>query len=509
MSRDIRAGGAFVEFFSKGKVGVMRDLQTVQTSLRAFGTATAAISGAIAAGLGAAFAKFSSMGDSLTDTANRLGITTERLQELSYAASQSGASMADVERAMLMAQRKGLNFEKVAAAIGAMEDPVRRNQAAFEAFGKSGAKIAPMLKELSQLSTKARELGLVFKPEDVAAGGRMADMWGAIKDQVAAVAFHVGAALAPAMETLFGVTQQVLAVTIRFVDQNRALVIGAALSSIALGAMAGGFLGVAAAAWIATTAMTAYSTIAAVAAGITAVIVSPVAIIVGLLAALGAELVAAAAYWAFYTEQGQRAMKFLWNVVSTTLKGIGDAIMSGNLKLAWEIALAGVFVVFAKFQEKLTAAWEAMKTRIIASTIDMAKVINESLPAFLKIQGMDVVGNALNGQRQQAEKNANAQAGALANAAQFALDALAAKAGKEKERAFPEMPGLPKFQGAGQFGAGSQSGQFGSFNAAIAAMAGRTGQLTVEQKQLDALEEMKDDMAIIRKKAEEGGLVFG
>lgn len=224
MSRDIRAGGAFVEFFSKGKGGLLKDLLLVQGSLAAFASAAAAaaaavaaVGGAITAGLGASFLKFSQMGDDLTDAANRIGITTERLQELTYAAGQSGAKMEDVERAMLQAQKKGLDFEKVAAAIGKIEDPMKRNQAAFAAFGKSGAKIAPMLKDLGALSAKARELGLVFKPEDVAAGGRMADMMGTIKAQVEAIVFAVGASMSPVMEQVFTVTQTILAEVIKMV----------------------------------------------------------------------------------------------------------------------------------------------------------------------------------------------------------------------------------------------------------------------------------------------------
>src|SRR4051794_6435222 len=104
--KDIRAGGAFIEIFFKKKEnsGAVVDdlkgelqgkLQTISRVAGGIGTALAGASATVLGPLGAAFASFLHQGDGLTDMADRIGITTDRLQELAFAASQSGASMED------------------------------------------------------------------------------------------------------------------------------------------------------------------------------------------------------------------------------------------------------------------------------------------------------------------------------------------------------------------------------------------------------------------------------
>lgn len=402
MSRDIRAGGAFVEFFSKGKAGLMKDLAGVQAGLSALAlaanaaaavaAAAAAVGGAAIAGLAVSFKKFLDHSDKFSDMAARTGATTKRLQELDYAASQSGASIEDVERAMLTAQRKGLDFEKVAKVIGEIEDPMKRTQAAFEAFGKAGLKLGPMFAEMDKLAAKANLLGLVLGMEDTAKGGQLKDMLETITKQVNSLAAVIGSTLAPVMEVVFAKTQEILAQVIR------------------------------------------------------------------------------------------------------AMQGVRDAIIASNIPLAFEIVWTASLLEFEKFRSQLLMSLAHLGQ-------DMVKMAMQISKHFAKALWKGDIGGLADLAKMIQKPSRNIPE------LQKRLDALIDKAAVQRERMgylLPSMPALPRFNIP--TGLRVQSGQFGTFNAAIASMAGRTGQLTVEQKQLDALEDIDDKLGKI---IEKGGLTFG
>lgn len=99
----IRAGRAFIEIMGDDSK-LQQTLKGVQTRLKNFGASIAATGGAlIGAGsaivaplVGAAVA-FAKAGAELDDAAGRTGVSASKLQELAFAAEQSGASLTDVE----------------------------------------------------------------------------------------------------------------------------------------------------------------------------------------------------------------------------------------------------------------------------------------------------------------------------------------------------------------------------------------------------------------------------
>lgn len=524
--KEIRAGGAFVEIYLKGKETLFKGLDETAAKLQSvsrvtgmIGGALTGVSAAVLAPLGAAFSSFMAQGDKLSDTAARIGITTDRLQELSFAASQSGASMEDVERAMLEAQKRGLDFEKTAAEIGKITDPAERNRAAFEAFGKAGLKIAPMLAELPALSAKAHDLGIVRDAGDVAAAGELADMWGILTEQAAVLAFTVGGALAPVMKQVFEVLMGAMKATIDFVSANRELVVGIAAGALIVGALGVAFLTVSAI----CAGLAVAITVAGSALGF---ILSPIGAVTLAVVAIGAALVAGVAYWFMYTQSGQEAASYIakslqqiWEFTTKVLGGIFNAVAAGNLQLAWEIALAGVFVVFTKFREKLVAAWESMKTQLVHSTVGMLSTLNSVLPKAM--QTPQVLLNAAVAGRAMEENRANATSKGLTGVAEAALDRLTKKAAAEREEKgfefkMPEMPDLQDFEKLEELSnvankaATSWTGQAGFFQNAH--LAGVSGQLTNEverdKKKVEILEGVLDELKPIRKAAEDRGLVF-
>lgn len=201
-------------------LGSFREMQQgvggLTATLGAFRGALAPIVGG--AGLGlmitglAGLAKESlSAADALGDTAQRLGVNVERLQELQHAARLSGASNEDLETGLRNLNRRlgeaaagqseavklfddmGISVRGAggqlrdtgdilgdfADRIAATASPAERVRLAVEAFGRSGTMLLPMLAEgsrgLEQFFAEAQRLGLVMDSQLVREAGRAND----------------------------------------------------------------------------------------------------------------------------------------------------------------------------------------------------------------------------------------------------------------------------------------------------------------------------------------------
>lgn len=138
-------------------------------------------------------------GDAAVKTAQRLGITAEAVQELGYAAGQSGSSIEEVNAALgrfakgmddakrigtgkdpvtqalrsiglsakdLKGETLDQNLEVIANRFAEMPDGAKKTAAAMNLFGRAGANLIPLLnsgqKGIVDLRNEARELGLVI-----------------------------------------------------------------------------------------------------------------------------------------------------------------------------------------------------------------------------------------------------------------------------------------------------------------------------------------------------------
>ena len=152
----------------------------------------------------------------LNDTSSALGVTTEALQELGYAAQLNGSSlegMADGLRKlsvhMEQAATQGGESAQVFARLGvavteggklraadavlediaekfkAMPDGARKVATAIDLFGKSGASLIPTLtvgrEEIVKLREEARGLGVVMSKELIESGDSLGDTWDKLK----------------------------------------------------------------------------------------------------------------------------------------------------------------------------------------------------------------------------------------------------------------------------------------------------------------------------------------
>lgn len=128
--------------------------------------------------------------DTIDKGSQRMKISTDAFQELSYAADLSGVSMSTLEKAAKKLEGTDLNFDEALDQIYSLETAEERAAAAAELFGESVAyQMTPMLnasaEDMAAMRQEAHDLGLVMGEDAVKNGAAMNDMFakvdGAIK----------------------------------------------------------------------------------------------------------------------------------------------------------------------------------------------------------------------------------------------------------------------------------------------------------------------------------------
>lgn len=195
-----------------------------------------ALAGSVGFSLQQSVSNFASTGDALDKMSQRVGISAERLQEFSYAATHAGAAPEELEDALkdlgehmaeiangidtssdafTLFQKLGIDmkdaagnmrpvedvFLDLADAIQRNEDPALRAKMAMATMGDSGRKLIPMLtggtQGLEQMAAQARSLGLVMSNDAVASAANMTDHLDDMKAVVGSVGNTIGQILAP------------------------------------------------------------------------------------------------------------------------------------------------------------------------------------------------------------------------------------------------------------------------------------------------------------------------
>ena len=211
------------------------------------------VSGAVRAGEGLTeiITKTVETASALNDTSVALGVTTDAIQELGYAAQLNGSSVEGMsdgirklsinmqaaasgsEETAQTFRRLGVQITEggklraadavladIADKFKAMPSGARRVAAAVDLFGKSGAALIPTLAEgsgkLAEWRKEARDLGKVLDKETIAAGDELGDSWDRLKAAADGLRYSIGGPL------LEGIRESVDA-TVAWVKANRAL----------------------------------------------------------------------------------------------------------------------------------------------------------------------------------------------------------------------------------------------------------------------------------------------
>jgi len=234
---------------SKQLKGITGQLQGMRKQIRMAGMAMTAAGGAILAAGILSVRTYAKMGDEVQKMALRTGFSTEALSELRHAAEISGTSLESLEKAVkkmaktVMDAKDGLatyvrafdriglsaedlielapeeQFDKIAMAIAAVENPTIRAATAQEIFGRAGTQLLPMLaqgaEELRELREEAHKLGIVFDQEAANAAAEFNDALTRLNAGMTGIKNEVGGALIPTLMTLIdtmtGVTENIIA----------------------------------------------------------------------------------------------------------------------------------------------------------------------------------------------------------------------------------------------------------------------------------------------------------
>lgn len=187
---------------SADKMGA--SLRTIGAAAKGI-AAVGATAGVAAGGLFLLVQRAANAAEEIADMADKVGVSTERLQELRFAFTQNGSSIADVNMGLSRLNaglgafvatgtgpaKEGLAalgittreaaaqlgrgeqaFDNVVKRLAAIQDPAQRAGAAARIFGEeAGPKLAILIGkgtgEIDALSKKAREMGLVLRDDAV------------------------------------------------------------------------------------------------------------------------------------------------------------------------------------------------------------------------------------------------------------------------------------------------------------------------------------------------------
>lgn len=396
----VRAGGAFVELFLRDHMSPV--LKTAEKNLVAFGQGLTNI-GAGLVGIGAAVLTplilaatfFASSGAALDDMSGRTGVAAEQLSALSYAAGQSGTSIEELEGGLAKMGKKivetgeagkgaielveGLTVSLAdlagktpdqqmlvfADAIAGIEDPGKRTAAVMEVFGKSGTKLLPLFADgaagIKKLTTQAKELGVVMSEKDIKAAAGLDDAWATLTDQGKALSNMFGAAIAPALTDLLTASQPIIAGIIKWIDQNRQLVVTVA-------AVAAACVGIGTALVVVGTTITLIGSSLGALAGLAtflAPIAMPIAAIAAAVFGLGLAFPAwqdaASGVFGWMLQQWQSLADFVGPIIG----GIVAAVSAGDFGAAAEIAWLGIKVAWQHGVAWVEGLWVDFKERFL------------------------------------------------------------------------------------------------------------------------------------------------
>jgi len=385
----IRQGRAFVELFTDD-TKLQQGLRKAENALKKFGRSVSQVGSkmmlggaAILAPLGLAVKSYASAGEELKEMADRTGVAVEALSALKYAASQTGASMEDLEKGIKMSQKvmgstagakalaelgidaaklKALSPEEafltLAEVISRIPNQADRAAAAMKIFGRAGVSLLPFIKGgrngIEELMAQAKKLGLIMSTEDAEAAHTLSNSMSRVHQQVMKVVESVGAALAPALEQFGQWLSKIIPQVRAWVDENRGLIVAIAKGALYL-------VGFGAALWaIGKACAVAATIIATLRVVVAAVTIKTFLWIAGIAAAVAALL--------YFTG----GLSELGSVFKTTWGGISDAMAAGDLALAMQIVWAGIRVVWAEGIDWLLDFFHSFWTVLLEAVYTMS-----------------------------------------------------------------------------------------------------------------------------------------
>lgn len=196
---------------SASKSLASKGLDAVKTSAKAVATGIAATAAGVTAAGVAIFntaENTAAAGDEIDKQSQKIGLSAEDYQKLSYAADLCGTNMNTMKTAQKSLQSSGsdLNLTDAIKQVASISDESERSAKAVELFGKKAAQeLQPMLNSgtegIENMLQSAEDLGLVMSNENVAASAKFQDSLSTLTSTAGAVKNSITANLLPGLTT--------------------------------------------------------------------------------------------------------------------------------------------------------------------------------------------------------------------------------------------------------------------------------------------------------------------
>lgn len=397
--KDVKAGGAYLEISIRDRIGKGLDaikrrmtafgagLQSMGGRISAVGATAAASFGAIGAALLGATRSFVSFGDSIQKMGLRLGLSAEQLTSLKFAAEQSGTSLESVSQAMFRANRRIANATKgtgpavraltklglsakvlnqqdtdtrfllITEALSKMSDETLAAQYGFEIFGDNFRDIKPLIDEgaagITRLRDEAKELGITLTDADANGAAELGDSLNRLTQTVRGTVIQIGAALAPAVKVAVDAFVEISKTVVKFVRDNRQLVLQIAAGVVAGFALATAIGGIGTALALAGVAVSGFVALFGALGAVVGLIISPLGIVVAGVAGLVG--------YALYASDSLGTLSEMFKTLAETAMeawgGIVNALRSGDLELAGQIAMTALEVAWQTVSINMREVW--------------------------------------------------------------------------------------------------------------------------------------------------------
>ena len=370
-------------------------VKNISKKLKSIGIASGAAGTAISASLGAAAVTFAKTGDQLDKMRAKTGFSAQSLSELSFAASQGGASLESVDKALQGMARmsvdagRGLStatdslkelgisqsdfqnanpeqqFEMLTTALSGIEDPTKKAGLAMKVFGRAGRDMLPMLNAgpegIAAMREEANRLGVTMGDDTATSAAMLTDAMGRMQTQLKYVVVQIGAALAPALIKISTYITPVVAKVISFVKENKFLVVAIGAVGVALVTLGG--------------ALVALGVIIPVIMTALGLLFNPMVIGIGLAAAAIAGLIAYFVDFEALFAPIQALSDNLWGSMAKGWQGIQDAVASGDFGLAFEIAMKSAEIALFEALDRLWGGWRDFGADVVNFITDTIKTI--------------------------------------------------------------------------------------------------------------------------------------
>lgn len=412
MGKGVKAGEAFVELlanttkFEKGLKRAQDQMKAFGAGVQSIGLKIAAAGVAMTAPFIIASKVFAKMGDDLEKMARRTGLSIEALSGLGFAAEQSGASLAVLEKGIKTMQRsivdlsrdlstqkdafeaiglvfddiKNLSpedqFKLIAERLSKITDPTKKAATALMLFGRAGAQLLPLMEDgakgIEKLQKEAEDLGIIVSEDQAKAAAKFTDDMNRLFRVIQKGIFEIGQSVAPVISKIIDKILGVIKPMMDWIKENRALIAIAFKTALAITAIGTAIalvgtliIGAAAVIGILASAIGAVISIVSGLAAALLFIVSPIGIMI---AAISVGAVFIVKKFGLI-EKAANLLKDLFNRLKSTfgdaITAIVESLKSGNIEGAFSVLMSSVKLVVAKGLDILTKAWVGFKLSVI------------------------------------------------------------------------------------------------------------------------------------------------